>query len=809
MSWKLRVFITITAALGVIRLASDAISWRWSEPKLFLLYIAVAVVCSYFQVKSANSGMAFSVNIPVIIISIVRLNLTEAILVGCVAVLSQTLWDRHSRSRKWQMALNASILSTVIATASFAYESLTPHLVQSMALRLLVASMALFFANTFASAIATRLNDGEHRVGQLWKESYFWQFPYYLVAAAIANIFNTATTSTISFETALTILPILYLAYRYYSVQKTHLEEKEKHAGNMAALHLRAIEGLALAVEAKDNLNTRGHLRRVQVYALGIAKEMGLKGEELEALHAGALLHDVGKLAVPEHILTKPGKLTPEEFSKMKVHPLVGAEIVEQVQFPYPVAPIVRAHHEKWDGTGYPFGLKGEEIPLAARILTAVDCLDALRSDREYRRGLSLHEAMDYIVSESGKCFDPKVIDVLQRRYRELDQIARDSADEPAALSSNVKIQKGESPDAGLDLCSLSGLGPGAKSSDFLNTISAASREGKQLLEMAQAISSSLDLQETLQRVEDALRPMVPSDAMAVFLQQGNRLLAQHTAGDNKRMLASLEAPAGDGLIGWVAQNHQPVVNGNPTVDPGFSCEQGKTLKAALAVPIEGAGGVLGVIALYRREPDAFTRDNLRLVLEAAPKIATAIENALKYREMEVQSNTDPVTGLANAQVLMKSLESELGRSVRQRQPLTLLIAKLSGLSSMADPVLQAFAKGLKESCRDYDHLARMGDDSFAMVLPGMRQEYLGGKLRKLDSILAAACRQYGNHTPVRVAVGEAFYPHDADKARLLLTIAQHRADQHTATETESILALKEHTSAAVAEMSPVLSQQH
>ena len=206
---------------------------------------------------------------------------------------------------------------------------------------------------------------------------------------------HLASTS-ITWDTALLVLPVIMLAYRYYRVQKTQLEEK-KHAGDMAALHLRAIEGLALAVEAKDNLNTRGHLRRVQVYALGVGKAMGLGPIELEALHAAALLHDIGKLAVPEHILTKPGKLSPEEFAKMKVHPLVGAEIVEQVKFPYEVAPIVRAHHEKWDGSGYPLGLKGEEIPLGARILTAVDCLDALTSDREYRKALPSEEAMNRI----------------------------------------------------------------------------------------------------------------------------------------------------------------------------------------------------------------------------------------------------------------------------------------------------------------------------------------------------------------------------------------------------------------------------
>src|SRR5256886_6916784 len=140
---------------------------------------------------------------------------------------------------------------------------------------------------------------------------------------------------------------------------------------------------LALAIEAKDH-TTHDHLRRVRIYAMEIAKDLGLPPAEMQALRAAALLHDIGKLAVPEQIISKPGKLTPEEFEKIKIHPVVGAEILESVQFPYPVVPIVRAHHEKWDGTGYPGGLKGEEIPIGARILSAVDCLDALASNRQY-----------------------------------------------------------------------------------------------------------------------------------------------------------------------------------------------------------------------------------------------------------------------------------------------------------------------------------------------------------------------------------------------------------------------------------------
>src|SRR2546430_6828516 len=191
----------------------------------------------------------------------------------------------------------------------------------------------------------------------------------------------------------------------------------------MANLHLRTIEALALAIEAKDH-TTHDHLQRVRVYAIEVAKELKISDDELEALRAAALLHDIGKLAVPEHIINKPGRLTPEEFEKMKIHPVVGAEILEQVKFPYPVVPIVLARHEKWDGSGYPHGCRGEEIPIGARILSAVDCLDALASDRQYRRALPLDKAMEAVAALAGGRFDPQIVEGVQRRHAGIERQA-------------------------------------------------------------------------------------------------------------------------------------------------------------------------------------------------------------------------------------------------------------------------------------------------------------------------------------------------------------------------------------------------
>jgi putative nucleotidyltransferase with HDIG domain len=727
MSIRTRIFVLVLAGLGLLLLATMGFRWHVSEPQRFFAYLSMAVLCSLVQVKRSGFGTAFSVSMPFVLISIVELSLAEAVVVGCCAALVQCLW---ARSKPVDTLLAVGLLATVIATADFVDSSLLPQSLQNSTVRLFVAALALFVANTFPAAIAARLSDPK-RLSQRWKDSFFWSFPYYVIAAAVAGVLHLASTSA-SLELELLALPVIYLAYRYYRGQKAQLEEKQKHAGDLAALHLRAIEGLALAVEAKDNLNTRGHLRRVQAYALGVGKAMGLSPTEIQGLHAAALLHDIGKLAVPEHILTKPGKLSAEEFAKMKVHPLVGAEIVEQMQFPYSVAPIVRAHHEKWDGSGYPLGLKGEEIPLGARILTVVDCLDALTSDREYRKAAPIDEAMAKIGADAGKAFDPGVIEVLQRIYRDLEQrAAAQTGQELLILSRNSIVEKGEAPGAGL--CAVSSLAPSGFSRNFLASITAARREEKMFLDMATGVGNSLDLAETLRGVDDTLGKMISSDAIAVFIRRANVLASEYARGDNKDVLSYLEVPMGQGMAGWVAQNLQPIINGNPAVDPGFSCELGRPLHSALAIPLEGTQGVLGVMTLYRRDNDAFTRDELRILTAVTPKVATAVENALKYKEAEVRANIDGLTDLPNAHLILQSLDAELARAHRFKQSLAVVVCELAGHrqtveefgQALGDQLLRTVARGLRGAFRDYDHVGRVGEATFALVLPGMKRDGL------------------------------------------------------------------------------------
>ena len=393
-----------------------------------------------------------------------------------------------------------------------------------------------------------------------------------------------------------------------------------------------------------------------------MGKDLGLDERDLEALRAAALLHDIGKLAVPEHIISKPGNLTPEEFEKMKIHPVVGAEILERVSFPYPVAPIVRAHHEKWDGSGYPYGLKGEEIPIGARILAAVDCLDALASDRQYRRALPLDQAMAEVESQSGRSFDPSRRggieaplcgdwSVWRRRPRRI----------PSNCPQMSKSKMARAPPRAFR--EAAPVVADGTEHDFLCSIAAARQEVQLLFELVQELGNSLSLDETLSVVAMRLRKIVPYDATAIYVRDGEKLIPHYVNGDDFRLFSSLQIPIGEGLSGWVAENRKPIVNGNPAVESGHQADQSKfsTLRSALAVPLEGPNGVIGVMTLYRAEADAFSRDHLRILLAISSKVSLAIENALIFRQLEDSATTDYLSGLPNARSLFLRLDSGTG----------------------------------------------------------------------------------------------------------------------------------------------------
>src|SRR5579871_814340 len=449
MSIRAKLFIATVFGAGAAILATSAMHWHCDNLFRFTFYVGIAVVASVLKVSLPGITGTMSVNSLFILIGIAELSLPETLVLGVSAALMQYFWNARGKAQWIQILFNVCNMAVAIGAAHRTYYAARSYFWTSdLLLALTIAAIVYFLANTVPIATIISFTEGKS-LRKVWSECYFWSFPYYMVGATIAALVTWMNTRT-GWQTSLLVLPPVYLIYRSYHLYLERLESQKHHVEQIAGLHLRTIEALALAIEAKDH-TTHDHLQRVRVYATELAKKLDLPEDSLQAVHAAALLHDIGKLAVPEHIISKPGRLTPEEFEKMKIHPLVGAEILERVQFPYPVVPIVRSHHEKWDGSGYPDGLKGDEIPIGARILSVVDCLDALASNRQYRRALPLDQAMEKVEEQAGKSFDPRIVEVLKQHYVELEKMAAEQMNTAnrAKLSTDVKVERGGAPAAG------------------------------------------------------------------------------------------------------------------------------------------------------------------------------------------------------------------------------------------------------------------------------------------------------------------------------------------------------------------------
>src|SRR5579859_236921 len=633
MSWirsmGARAFITGMALLGASCLIFAFAHWQSSEPVKFVCYATAALLASSLEVSLPGIEGTLSVNFLFTLIGILELSLPETLVIGLASTFAQFYWRPSRKPKLVQLVFNLSQVTVSSAFAYGAYKLVAIYVLHAPGpLALVAAAITHYGCNTAAMATIIGLTE-DKPIFKVWTDVYLWSFPYYMVGAAAAGLVHFLNRH-IGWQSSLLVLPPIYLMYRSYRLYLGKLETEKQHAQQVSHLHLRTIEALALAIEAKDE-TTGEHLQRVRIYSMELAKELGLSEDETEALQAASVLHDIGKLAVPEHIISKPGRLTPEEFEKMKIHPIVGAEILERVHFPYPVVPIVRAHHEKWDGSGYPNGLAGEAIPIGARILSAVDCFDALASDRQYRKALPLPDAMAKVVSDSGKSFDPRVVEILQRRYIELEKLAHEQPLEaPPKLSTDIKVQRGSAPDAGFANAS-DDAGTQSKKLAMQATslVPAAQRAGLEIIEIADA-ASRLSSADIFSLLAVRLKNLVPHDAMAVYCPKDEVLSSAFAAGDNLRLFSSLRIPLGEGLSGWVAQNHKSILNGNPSVEPGYLNDPTKysTLRSALAVPIEARAAVVAVLALYRAGQDAFTADELRAVEAIASGLGSAIDNA-------------------------------------------------------------------------------------------------------------------------------------------------------------------------------------
>jgi putative nucleotidyltransferase with HDIG domain len=627
-----RTFLAGMSLAGSICLLVSFTHWQSNDWVKFCAYLVAALFSSSLKVSLPGIQGTLSVNFLFTLLGVLELSLPETLCIGLASTLTQFYWRPARRPKTVQLLFNLSQVTVSSAMAYGVYRLMVLKVLHGPGhLALLVAAITHFACNTSAMSTIIGLTESKP-IRKVWNDSYLWSFPYYMVGAATAGLIHFLNAH-IGWQSSLLVLPPIYLMYRSYRLYLGKLETEKRHAEQVSKLHLRTIEALALAIEAKDE-NTADHLQRVRVYSMELAKELGVSADETEALQAASVLHDIGKLAVPEHIISKPGRLTPEEFEKMKIHPIVGAEILERVNFPYPVVPIVRAHHEKWDGSGYPYGLAGEAIPIGARILAAVDCFDALASDRQYRKALPLHDAMAKVVADAGTAFDPRVVEILQRRYLELEKLATEQTpDAPAKLSTDIKVERGSAPAAGFAKSAEPETLTPARGADLDTVLSAARNAAAEIIELKKQ-SQFLRVEDVFSLAATRLKQFVPYDALAAYCLREEVLVPVFVSGENFKLFSNLQIPLGEGLSGWVAENHKAILNGNPSVEPGYLNDTKKysTLRSALAVPMEGTVGLTAVLALYRAHQDAFTADDLRVLEALTELIGPAIETLTMHK---------------------------------------------------------------------------------------------------------------------------------------------------------------------------------
>jgi diguanylate cyclase (GGDEF)-like protein/putative nucleotidyltransferase with HDIG domain len=745
------------------------------------IYLVAAVFASGLKIRLPGILGTLSMNYVVIILALQDLSLNAGILVAIASTLGQCVIHTSLRPKWFQVLFSVGGIPVPVIAAQVALKSHRLLLLDHTGYTaLLAASMAYFAVNTITVAGIISCTTAKP-LYETWRNSYLWTSPQYLVGGVIAGATHSLGTAW-GWPALLMAAPPLYLVYRSYSLYLGRVEEQQKHILEMSRLHLRTIETLALAIDAKDD-TTAAHLRRVQIYASEIGKELNLPPSELMALEAAALLHDVGKLAVPEYIISKPGKLTEEEFEKMKVHPVVGAEILERVQFPYPVVPIVRSHHEKYDGTGYPDGLAGEQIPIGARILSAVDCLDALASARQYRQAIPLEDAMCMVAEQSGKSYDPKIVEILQRRFRELELKAKAETVDSVKLSSNIKVERGKAPATGFAESGTKAPAT-AEVNDFSLAISSARREFQLLVEVTNDLGNSLSLEETLALLAVRVNRIVEHDAIAIYLLHEDKLIPRYVKGESFRLFSSLEIPVGQGLSGWVAENDLPILNGNPAVEAGYMNDPRlvTALRSAISVPLRSKDRIVGVLTLYSLRAAAFNADHRRILLAIAPRAGHAIENSLRFEMATNAADTDELTGLANARYLFAHLQQEVARNSRSDESFAVIMVDLDGFKNANDQyghlagnrILQAVSAGLRRNCRAGDVVARLGGDEFVLVLAdaGMHVDATLARMEETMGTLAAAA---DCDAEITFSAGVSRYPDDGPDAESLLEKADER----------------------------------
>ncbi|HYY57247.1 MAG TPA: diguanylate cyclase [Pyrinomonadaceae bacterium] len=757
---------------------------EWAQ---FLVLLSLVAAAGSYPIRIPNTTASVTAGDTFIFLSVLFLGAPAAIIVGATdSYVGARRTTRRATSHLGSPAIMA--LTVLVAGNAFyltlkAYAGVTNIPLKSVALRLdhlivplVVMAVLQYFLNGLAIAALYALKS-RRPIWKFWRDGYLWT-SWTFFAGAIAAALIYGAISRFGFLYVLLSIPVIAATYATYKVYFERVSEKTREASEMSRLHLATVEALATAIDAKDQ-TTHCHVRRVQIYAAGMGRVFGLSEREIEALKAGALLHDIGKLAVPDHILNKPGRLTAAEFDKMKVHTTVGAEILQRVDFPYPVVPIVRHHHEQWDGHGYPDGLKGDQIPMTARILAVVDCFDSVREDRPYRRGMTREEAGALLLRGSGTHFDPKVVGKFLESLPRFDaEIAALGLDQQSAVETDCEprsLTDSEIPEPRREPASVLAY----------DQIKNAHREVYALYEIARTFGSSLDIEDTLSILVNKVGHIIPFDTCVVYLYDELKgyAVAAHVAGRNAEVLSDRCVAPGEGVTGFALANRRAINHIHPALDfTGVELEKGSEYRTMAALPLFKDGLLLGALSVYSMELGEYTDDHMRL-LETVTRLASdALANAMHHAEAESNALTDPLTGLPNARSMHLRFEQEASRTRRTSRPFQVIMLDLDDFKQVndtfghkiGDKMLREVARLLQGQLREYDFLARYAGDEFVAIV----QDLEGGQVEELCQRIESTIKKFalrvrpGHHARVGISVGASTYGVDGETLDQLLIAA-------------------------------------
>ena len=748
--------------------------------------LALVILAGANPLRIPNTKSSFTAGDVFIFAGVLFLGIPAAILIG---VVDSFVSSRRTSKRmaSWiaapaMMAVTVFITGNAfyIALARYAHVTQQPLGATHMRLDHLLGALVLlailqYFINGFTISTIYALRT-RRSILRFWRDGYLWTWWSFL-GSAIATAIIYSAVSRLGWAYVLLSVLVIAPIFWTHKIYFERVNAKTREAEELSRLHLATVEALATAIDAKDQ-TTHCHVRRVQIYAEGLGKLLHLSEAELTALNAGALLHDIGKLAVPDHILNKPGPLTPPEFEKTKVHTIVGAEILSRVDFPYPVVPIVRHHHERWDGRGYPDGLKEAQIPITARIMAVIDCFDSVREDRPFRSGMTREEAIELLRKDSGSHFDSKIVDLFVEHLPrfEAEIVARGLIDQihvsaPGGLIAPAEDQAAQTREN--------------RSFGAYDKIRNAHREVYALYEIARTFGSSLELDNTLSVLVDKVGHIVPFDTCVVYLHDEVKgyATAALAMGLNADLLNERSVAPGEGVTGFALANRQPVNRIHPSLDfTDMSFAAGQDYSSMASLPLFKDDLLLGALSIYSMSPREYSDEQIRL-LETVTRLASdALANAVNHARAESNALTDSLTGLPNARRLHVRFEEEVSRARRTGQPFQVIMLDLDDFKlvndtfghKVGDRMLREVAGLVHAQLREYDFLARYAGDEFVAIVPDTaveQVEELRERIERTVSAFSIEVRAQGR-ARVGISVGSAVYGVDGETLDQLLVAA-------------------------------------